>query len=112
SMVELKPRRVEMTQRILIIGAGFAGMWSALSAARLLDQAKTDKTVEIALIAPEPALHERPRLYEVRPDEREVEAAGPDGKSFTVSYDRLVLATGSKLIEPPIPGLKEHSFNV
>jgi len=129
-----------MTQRILIIGAGFAGMWSALSAARLLDQAKTDKAVEIALIAPEPALHVRPRLYEVhpttmqaplkdvfdavgvkyiqgnvqhiRPDQREVEAAGPDGKSFTVSYDRLVLATGSKLIEPPIPGLKEHSFNV
>lgn len=129
-----------MTQRILIIGAGFAGMWSALSAARLLDRAKKDKAVEIALIAPEPALHVRPRLYEdhptamqaplkdvfdaagvkyirgsvqhIRPEKHEVEATGPDGKSFTLSYDRLVLATGSKLLEPPIPGLKEHSFNV
>jgi NADH:quinone reductase (non-electrogenic) len=129
-----------MTQRILIIGAGFAGMWAALSAARLLDQAKKDKAVEVALIAPEPALHVRPRFYEVnpiamqapikdvlaaagvkyiqgsvqhiRPDRHEVEATGSDGKSFTLSYDRLVLATGSKLVEPPIPGLKEHSFNI
>ena len=129
-----------MTQRILIIGAGFAGMWSALSAARLLDQAKKEKAVEIALIAPEPALHVRPRFYEVnpttmqaplkdvydaagvkyirgsvqhiRPAKHEVEATGPDGKSLTLSYDRLILATGSKLVEPPIPGLKEHSFNV
>ncbi|MEZ5833422.1 MAG: NAD(P)/FAD-dependent oxidoreductase [Dongiaceae bacterium] len=129
-----------MTQRILIIGAGFAGMWSALSAARLLDQAKKDKAVEVALIAPEPVLHVRPRLYEVQPtamqapltdvfdavgvkyiqgsvqhihpERHEVEAAGPDGRSFTLSYDRLVLATGSKLLEPPIPGLKEFSFNV
>lgn len=129
-----------MTQRILIIGAGFAGMWSALSAARLLDQAKTNGAVEIVLIAPEPALHVRPRFYEVnptsmqaplkevfeavgvkyiqgsvqhiRPAQHEIEAAGPDGKSFTLSYDRLVLAAGSKLAEPPIPGLKEHSFNV
>ncbi|MDY0884750.1 NAD(P)/FAD-dependent oxidoreductase [Dongia soli] len=129
-----------MTQRILIIGAGFAGMWSALSAARLLDQAKKEGAVEIALIAPEPVLHVRPRLYEInptamqaplddvfnavgvnyiqgsvqhiRPEKHEVEATGPDGKSFTLSYDRLVLATGSKLVEPPIPGLKEYSFNV
>ena len=97
-----------MTQRILIIGAGFAGMWSAFSAARLLDQAKKDKAVEIALIAPEPALHVRPRFYEVnpiamqaplkdvlaavgvryiqgsvqhiRPEKHEVEATGPDGR--------------------------------
>jgi NADH dehydrogenase len=129
-----------MTQRILIIGAGFAGMWAAFSAARLLDQAKQQEAVEVALISPEPALHVRPRFYEVnpiamqaplkdvltaagvkyvqgsvqriRPDKHEVEATGPDGKSFTLSYDRLVLATGSKLVEPPVPGLKEHSFNV
>jgi NADH:ubiquinone reductase (H+-translocating) len=138
--MELNLRRVEMTQRILIIGAGFAGMWSALSAARLLDQAKKDKAVEVALIAPEPALHVRPRLYEmnptamqaplkdvfdavgvkyiqgnvqhIHPEKHEVEAASPDGRSFTLSYDRLVLATGSRVFEPAIPGLKEYSFNV
>lgn len=27
-----------MSKRILVIGAGFAGMWSTLSAARLIDQ--------------------------------------------------------------------------
>ena len=40
-----------MSKRILIIGAGFAGMWSALAAARLLDQAGRSD-VEVALIAP------------------------------------------------------------
>ena len=55
-----------MSQRILVIGAGFAGMWSALASVRLLDQlGRTD--VEIALIAPEPELHVRPRLYEQNP---------------------------------------------
>ena len=129
-----------MTQRILIVGAGFAGMWSALSAARLLDQAKTNGSVEVALIAPEPLLHVRPRLYEIGPasmkaplkeifdavgvkyiqgsvqhiraEKHEVEATGPDGASFTLPYDRLVLATGSKVFQPAIPGLAEHSFNV
>ena len=56
-----------MTQRILIIGAGFAGMWAAFSAARLLHQAKQEKAVEVTLISPEPALHVRPRFYEVNP---------------------------------------------
>lgn len=27
-----------MTKRIVIVGSGFAGMWAALSAARLIDQ--------------------------------------------------------------------------
>ena len=41
-----------MANRILVIGAGFAGMWSALSAARLLDeQHRTD--VEITVVAPD-----------------------------------------------------------
>jgi NADH dehydrogenase len=39
----------------------------AFSAARLLDQAKQQEAVEVALISPEPALHVRPRFYEVNP---------------------------------------------
>lgn len=130
-----------MSKRILVIGAGFAGMWSALASARLLDQVgRTD--VEIALVAPEPELHVRPRLYEQNPNgmkaplqeifravgvkfirgmvERidvagrqvEVRGVGADTSRQTVSYDRLVLAAGSRLFRPQIAGLDAHAFNV
>ena len=128
-----------MSKRILVIGAGFAGMWSALSAARLLDeQGRTD--VEITLIAPDPHLHVRPRLYEEGPanfraplteifaatgvrfvqgtverihvERRTVDVTGVDGHSSTLGYDRLVLATGSRLFRPPVAGLAEHTFSV
>ncbi|WP_321936006.1 NAD(P)/FAD-dependent oxidoreductase [Paraburkholderia sp. J8-2] len=128
-----------MSKRILVIGAGFAGMWSALSAARLLDEAgRTD--VEITLVAPDPHLHVRPRLYEEGPanfraplteifeatgvkfiqgtverihvERRAVDLTGADGQHTTLGYDRLVLATGSRLFRPSIPGLAEHSFSV
>lgn len=130
-----------MTKRILVIGAGFAGMWSALASARLLDQAgRTD--VEIALVAPEQELHVRPRLYEENPagmkaplqeifkavgvkfihgvveqihvekQQVEVVGAGADKARSTIHYDRLVLATGSRIFRPQIPGLDEHAFNV
>lgn len=128
-----------MSKRILVIGAGFAGMWSALSAARLLDQqGRTD--VEITLVAPDAHLHVRPRLYEEGParfraplkdifdaagvkfvqgtveridvERRSVDIAGASHEAFTLSYDRLVLATGSKLFRPAIAGLAEHTFSV
>lgn len=130
-----------MSKRILVIGAGFAGMWSALAAARLLDQAgRTD--VEIALVAPEPELHVRPRLYKQNPEGMKaslqdifkttgirfiqglaqhidatnqavsVIGVGPNALHQTIGYDRLVLAAGSRLFCPPIPGLEEHAFNV
>ncbi|MBN3802351.1 NAD(P)/FAD-dependent oxidoreductase [Paraburkholderia sp. Ac-20336] len=130
-----------MKQRILVIGAGFAGTWSALASARLLDMVgRTD--VEIVLVAPEPTLHVRPRLYEQNPGGMKaplldlfktvgvefvqgkvdhidvekkkvtVEGIGADSSRQELSYDRLVLAAGSRLFSPPIPGLKEHAFNV
>lgn len=128
-----------MSKRILIVGAGFAGMWSALSAARLIDEAgRAD--VEVTLIAPDPHLHVRPRLYEEGPenmkaplaeifdtvgvkfvqgtvgqihtDRREVTGRDAQGRAFTMAYDRLVLATGSKLFRPEIAGLAEHAFSV
>ncbi|WP_424631015.1 NAD(P)/FAD-dependent oxidoreductase [Bradyrhizobium sp. SYSU BS000235] len=130
-----------MKQRILIIGAGFAGMWSALAAARVLDnENKADGLIEIALIAPEPVLHLRPRFYEsgpagmkaplgemfdeagvrfvhgrvtrIRTADNEVDVLDHDGHTSTMHYDRLVLAAGSRLFTPDIPGLREHSFNV
>lgn len=130
-----------MTQRILVIGAGFAGMWSALASARLLNIAGcTD--VEIALIAPKPDLEIRPRLYEKNPGELKAQlqdifeavdikfiqgfveqvnvesqqvsivGTGSDVSRRSISYDRLVLAAGSRLFCPEIPGLEQHSFNV
>ena len=52
-----------MNPHILIIGAGFAGVWSALSAARLLDQAQRGD-VSISVLAPQAELRIRPRFYE------------------------------------------------
>ncbi|QFI69540.1 NAD(P)/FAD-dependent oxidoreductase [Sinorhizobium alkalisoli] len=129
-----------MSERILIIGAGFAGMWSALGAMRLLDQqGKADGSVEVAVIAPQPELHIRPRLYEknasmmkaplseifanagvrfikgyataVSTAKNSVSYSDDEGRETTISYSKLVLATGSVLFRPDIPGLA-HAFNV
>ncbi len=55
--------------RLVIIGAGFAGMYAALSAARLRDiQGVSPEAFEIALVSPEPTLVIRPRLYEPKPE--------------------------------------------
>ena len=126
--------------RLVIIGAGFAGMYAALSAARLRDiQGVSPEEFEIALVAPEPTLVVRPRLYEPKPETLTAplldvlkaidvvyvqgSAETIDTKSRTVditakgarkslSYDRLVVATGSRLFRPNIPGLAEHGFSV
>src|SRR3546814_15945383 len=58
-----------MPQRLVIIGAGFAGIHAALASARLRDaNGVSSKDLEIALVAPEPTLVVRPRLYEPDPD--------------------------------------------
>src|SRR5262245_53290627 len=127
--------------RLVIIGAGFAGMYAALSAARLRDiQGVLPEELEIALVAPEPTLVVRPRLYEPKPETltapldgvlkaigvdyvqgtvdaidtkaRSIEVAGKDGQRRTLKYDRVVVATGSRLFRPPVPGLAEHAFSV
>jgi NADH dehydrogenase len=127
--------------RLVIVGAGFAGMYAALSAARLRDiRGIAPEELEIALIAPEPTLVVRPRLYEPKPEaltaplldvlnaidvvyvqgsaktidtrSRTVEMATAKGKKKSVLYDRLVVATGSKLFRPNIPGLAERGFSV
>jgi NADH dehydrogenase len=41
-------------------------------------------------------------------ERREVALAGQP----VLSYDRLVLALGSELVRPPIPGLAEHGFDI
>lgn len=131
-----------MTHRIAIIGSGFAGTWAALSAARARAQSgRSRHDLQITVISPQPMLVIRPRLYEAALDEmtpdlqalfdtvdvrhvaarveridsgaRTLHLVAADGQSrSTESYDRLVLAAGSVLNLPPIPGLKEHAFDV
>jgi NADH:ubiquinone reductase (H+-translocating) len=127
--------------RLVIIGAGFAGMYAALSAARLRDiRGVSPEELEIALVAPEPTLVVRPRLYEPKPEtltaplqdvlkaidvvyvqgsaetidtkSRTVEIVTSKGAKKSLSYDRVVVATGSRLFRPNIPGLAEHGFSV
>jgi len=127
--------------RLVIIGAGFAGMYAALSAARLRDiKGVSPEELEIALVAPEPTLVVRPRLYEPKPEtltaplldvlkaidvvyikgsaetidtaSRIVQVATANNKRQSLAYDRLVVATGSRLFRPNIPGLAEHGFSV
>ena len=58
-----------MSQRLVIIGAGFAGMYATLSAARLRDAARASiEELEIVLVSPQPTLVVRPRLYEPNPE--------------------------------------------
>ncbi|MDT4832647.1 NADH dehydrogenase-like protein [compost metagenome] len=128
-----------MKQQLLVIGAGFGGLWSALSAARLLDMHGRND-VEITLLAPQAELRIRPRFYEpdvhsmfaplnelfdavgvrfvkgtaenIDEQTRKVGYRDEAGRSGELSYDRLVLASGSQLSRPPVPGLQEHAFDV
>lgn len=130
-----------MQQRLVIIGAGFAGLYAALSAARLRDaNGVSPQELEIALVSPEPVLVIRPRLYEAAPETlaaslldvlvaidvayvqgevstidaetRSIEVIGAEGRRSRLAYDRLVVASGSRLFRPEIPGLAEHAFSV
>ncbi|MPW21580.1 NAD(P)/FAD-dependent oxidoreductase [Paraburkholderia sp. CNPSo 3157] len=130
-----------MSQKILIVGAGFAGVWGALGAARMLDAAGvTSSDVEVTLISPKPELQIRPRMYESEPQkmaapllplldaigvkfvegsvdeisvkEKTVSVVSASGQKRSLAYDRLLLTSGSKLNRPPIPGLAEYAFSV
>lgn len=130
-----------MAKEIVIIGAGFAGLLAALSAARLRDEkGVSPANLKISVVAPEPALIVRPRLYERDPASMaaplgELFAAtdidfragwvdtidagngrigvkGADGHSDTISYDRLIIAAGSRSFQPPIPGLSDFGHSV
>ncbi|MFB4262274.1 NAD(P)/FAD-dependent oxidoreductase [Nonomuraea sp. GTA35] len=108
---------------IVIVGGGFAGVWAAAAAARVRDGADLD----ITLIAPDEDLVLRPRMYEAEPERATVPLPGllgPIGVRHlrawaehidvaarrvhaggdVIGYDRLVLATGSRLVRPDLPG--------
>lgn len=130
-----------MAQQIVIIGAGFAGLLAALSAARLRNEkGVSPDDLKVTVIAPEPTLVVRPRLYERNPasmvaplgelfaaadiafhaghvetiDARSavVHITSADGVTDLLPYDRLILAAGSQGFQPPIPGLAEFGHTV
>lgn len=126
--------------RIVIVGGGFAGLWGAMAAVRQLDDAGRADDVRIALVSKDRHLVARPRLHEANPGEhmrvplarvlepigvdlvhatvtgidrekRQVHATGADGAPVTLPYDRLLLAAGSQLHRPRLPGA-EHAWSV
>ena len=122
---------------VVVIGSGFAGLWAGLGAARRLDELAVPKdTVDITVLSPK-AFHDvRVRNYEtdlsscrvpladlfypvgVAHVATEVTAIDTGARTVTTSasglyrYDRLVLASGSHVLKPAIPGLQEFGFDV
>jgi NADH dehydrogenase len=127
-------------KRILVLGGGFAGLWSAVGAARKLDELGLGPdAVEVTLVNRDAFHGIRVRNYEadlstvrvpldavlgpigVRRVEGDVTAIDPAGAAVTVRtadgprtlpYDRLVFALGSQLTRPDVPGLAEFAFDV
>ena len=127
-------------KKILIVGGGFAGLWAALAAKREIEEAREGNGTSVTLVSRDGYLTVRPRLYERDPEtlrtplrpvldpvgvelveatvtaidaERHtVSATAASGGQIVLSYDRLVLATGSALHSPPIPGIAEHTWNI
>ena len=126
--------------RILILGAGFAGLWAAIGAARKLDEIQASRAAaELLVVDRNPYHNIRVRNYEVDLSDvalplaelldpigvqhviAEVSAIDPIKQEVTVvtsrgreilSYDRLVLTLGSELVRPAIPGLSSYGFDV
>ncbi|MBO0735875.1 MAG: FAD-dependent oxidoreductase [Alphaproteobacteria bacterium] len=125
---------------IVILGTGFAGLWSAVAAARALDEARLSRADVRITVVNRDAWHAvRVRNYE--PDLRQVRVALDDvlapigvervegevtgvdfehrqvvcrirGTRHVLEYDRLVYALGSQLLRPDIPGLARYAFDV
>ncbi|UKZ52816.1 hypothetical protein TrVGV298_006603 [Trichoderma virens] len=132
-----------MAKKIVIIGSGFAGLWTAIGAKRVIDLNRnllSDQDIEVLVIAPEPKLVIRPRLYEsnaanmsaplgelfaatgvrftqgivhaIQTEKKKIEMINMAGVSSILSYDKLVLAAGSRLVRPEVPGLRDHAFSI
>jgi NADH:ubiquinone reductase (H+-translocating) len=126
-------------KRIVVVGGGFAGIWCSIGAIRRAIEIKKEDEIEVTLVSRDSFLNLRPRFYEsdlseVRiPFEKILDPVGVKNmegnvtgfdfnkRHVTISklsetmklpYDSLVLATGSYLNKPNIPGLSENAFSV
>ena len=126
-------------QKLVVVGGGFAGVWAAVAAARTARrQGRGPSDLEVTLVSRDPWLTIRPRLYEASLDgvrvrlddvlrpagvERvEGNVTRIDTRARTIGiegyagahelpWDRLVLAAGSHLRRPDVPGA-ERAFSV
>jgi NADH dehydrogenase len=129
-------------KHVVVLGGGFAGLWSAVGAARKLDEMGLEpKDIIITLINRNPYHCIRVRNYEVDlssvkvPLDRVLDPIGVEhieadvtaidfanrrvhfktaaGEgSQSIGYDRLVFGLGSQLNRPAIPGSTEYGFDV
>jgi NADH:ubiquinone reductase (H+-translocating) len=124
-------------QRVLVLGSGFAGVWAALGAARRLEELGAPQgAVDVTVVSSQPFHDIRVRNYEADlspcriPLRQLLDPAGVghitadvtkiDVPAATVStaggaalgYDRLVLAVGSRVVKPDLPGLAEFGYDV
>ncbi len=125
-------------KKLLIIGGGFAGLSAALNAAHEIDLHGGD--IAVTLVSDSPYITIRPRLYEPSPvtlreplapmldatgidfvqgmvhaidtGSHQVDIGRTDGTTIQHAYDQLILATGSVLRQPDIPGIEKHAFNI
>jgi NADH dehydrogenase len=121
---------------VLVLGSGFAGLWAALGAARRLDElGAADGDVNVTVLSSQPYHDIRVRNYEadltpcriplqdvlgpagVGHITADVTAIDPVSRTVTTpagahAYDRLVMALGSRVVKPDIPGLREFGFDV
>ena len=126
-------------REIVVVGAGFAGVWAAAGAVRTAAELGREEDVTVTVVAPGEDMVIRPRHYEDDPSRMRValdRVLGPigvrrvraeitgvdvdahrvtgrdhDGNPVELAYDKLVLATGSTLVSPQLPGA-EHLFDV
>jgi NADH dehydrogenase len=128
---------VDRVTAVLVIGSGFAGLWAALGAARRRDElAVPAGELDITVLSAKPFHDIRVRNYEadlsacripladlldpVGVAHLTADATAIDTGARTVTtsagathrYDRLVLASGSRVLKPAIPGLQEFGFDV
>jgi NADH dehydrogenase len=127
-------------KRILVLGAGFAGLIAAAGAARKLAELKISKDdIAVTIVNRDPWHSIRVRNYETDLSDVRValdDVLGPIGVDLVVGdvtgldcgrrevactvdrrptmlpYDRLLFALGSELVRPAIAGLAEYGFDI
>lgn len=124
-------------RHIIVIGGGFGGLWSAVSAVRRLEE--LGQSARVTLINLDRFHSIRVRNYEqdlsatlidlstvldpigvnlvigrvtkIDVAAHELVVVDEDGQAETLGYDKLILASGSQLVRPGIPG-EEHIFDI